>query len=498
MKNHLALFDAAYRSGVPLTALQCPDPQTLMLSIKEKYKNKPEIPILIWDVCRGITGLNESGAEAAAAMGGTPEETGNPQVALQLALDKMPQLSILFFMNGHLWIESKGEAERMVAIQSIWNLRDRFKSSGRMLAIICPDIKLPRELSNDFMIIDVELPDEEEMEKLVRDQFTAANVTPTQETIKKCVDAVLGLSAFVAENSVAMALRKDGIDIEALWNSKITAIEQVAGLKVQRKKTGFDQIAGLEQAKKYCRHKVNGKRKPRLVVLMDEFGDQMAGLNDSNGLNRDAQAQMLQCMQNYDWTGMICHGFAGCGKTALANAMGCEADGIFLTFDKGETKGGIVGDSERMFRSAMKILRAMGGDDVFFVGTTNSMSGISPQILRRFGVVMFFDLLTAEAQQPVWDQYLRLFKISGQSLPPCDKWTPAEIRRCCEIADEFGIPLTEAAEYISPVVQAMGDGVKAMQNDANGKYLSASTPGHYKSTNQPVTVADIRRTQKNN
>lgn len=507
--NYLETFKAARRASVPLIVIRCPDYAAVMREITNSYKvpagsDKPEAPVLQWDISQGVCGINIAG-EAAAAMVNRGEEgdtaaslTGDPIQALQRSLEHLPPKSILFFLNGHLLLEANDPLGRLAAVQCMWNLRDQFKSDGRTLAILCPDIKLPVELRNDVIVLDVDLPGEDELKALVADNFRAAGFTAGPNQLEKSVAAVSGLSHFIAENSIAMALRKDGsIDTEALWGAKIKAIEQTAGLKVSREQASFDKIGGLAQAKKYLRYIINGKRKPKLIVLIDEIGDQLAGQNDSNGLNADAQSQMLQEMENNHWRGALFHGFSGTGKTELGKAMGCESGGLFLWFDMGSTRGGLVGDSERMIRAAMKILKAMGGTEVFFIGTTNSTANLTPQIKRRFGTTFFFDLLTAEEQAPIWDIYKQKFNLGDQPLPPCKGWTGAEIKNVCEKADEFGISLIEAAPFISPIADSMGDGVKAMRASAAGKCLSATTPGFYK-PKQPITLEDVKRSQENN
>src|SRR5204862_6258091 len=94
---------------------------------------------------------------------------------------------------------------------------------------------------------------------------------------------------------------------------------------------------------------------------INEFGDQLAGRNDSNGLNADAEATCLQFMEDNGWEGMILHGVAGTGKTEIGKAMGNESGGLFIKFDMGSMKGSLVSESERKIRAAVNILYAMGG-----------------------------------------------------------------------------------------------------------------------------------------
>ena len=62
----------------------------------------------------------------------------------------------------------------------------------------------------------------------------------------KTVDILRGLSAFAAEQVVAMSLSKDGIDEETLWQRKKRMIEQTPGLQVW--KGGESTLQILPQA----------------------------------------------------------------------------------------------------------------------------------------------------------------------------------------------------------------------------------------------------------
>src|SRR5438105_1061100 len=49
--------------------------------------------------------------------------------------------------------------EQVDVLQAIWNLRDRFKSSGAMLVLLTtPGAILPSEIRNDVMVLDEPLP----------------------------------------------------------------------------------------------------------------------------------------------------------------------------------------------------------------------------------------------------------------------------------------------------------------------------------------------------
>ena len=496
--KYLESFKSALLASVPIVIIRCPDSASVMEAIAAAA---PKRGMVHWDINRGVTALNPDKAADMAAQkeineGEAPAVTSaNPQEALMRAVQFMPSDTVLFMENMHLPLECREEGNRLVAIQSVLNCRDPFKSSGRTLVLLVPDIKVPVELQNDVITLDVPLPDERELAVVIQDIMKAGEQPPLEEKpLQEAVGAISGLSRFVAENSVAMSLRESGLDISSLWDRKVAAINAVGGLTVHRGDARFDKLGGLENIKNYGRMIINGKRRPRLVVLWDEIEKAMSGLGDSNGINADMFGQILSAMQDYGWDGMLLPGFPGTGKTEFANAMGAEAGGLFVKFDVGGTKGGIVGDSEKMIRAAIRTLLAMGGENVLWVGTCNSMEQLRPELKRRFAYgTFFFDLPTEAEQLPIWDIYRKRFNIPADSvLPPCDGWTGAEIKKVCKLADEFGIPLTDAAKYISPVAKAMGENVDKLRQSAAGKYLSATSPGYYE-TKRSLDTKKVRQ-----
>lgn len=494
MSKHMEQLRAARRAAVPIIMIRAADYSAVIKEVDDFFTKDKEVPLLKWDICRGVLGINKSGTEAARKVndpedGGSPKPpaiaTGNPVDALRKAASKLPPDAILFMQNIHIIIESR-EPNRIGVIQAIWNCRDLFKSDKRVLVLLCPDMKLPPELSNDVVTIDVALPTVEELKEVVVKIFKAGNVElPPDEVMSKAVDAVSGLSSFSAEQVTAMSLTPTGVNTSDMWERKKAIIRQTGGLNVHDKNASFDALGGLQNIKSYLRQIIKGKRRPKLVVLIDEIEKQMGGLGDSSGVGMDAFGVILSSMQDNGWSGVLFPGFPGSGKTECGKAMGAESDGLFLTLDLGGMKDKFVGNSEKMVRAAMSMLLAMGGPNVFFIGTCNSMATLKPELKRRFSKgTFFFDLPSDEEQKAIWPIYFKKCSLTEQPLPECFGWTGMEIRACCELADELGISLTEAANYITPVIKSMGDdGVSALRSSAHNKYLSAAAAGFYSMTN---------------
>lgn len=494
MQLYIKQLQRCIAAGVPLIAINTPDYGDSVADIVSEFsKGLGDITafnILRWDTHRGVIGLTEESTEAASSINGGEEPgvaTSDPQEVFERAPKLLPDNTILIMDDVHLLIESRDDEVKIGTIQGIRNARDEFKRNKRFLILLTPGIKLPLELVNDFKIITAPFPDAEVLKPKVEYVYTSSGLTiPGEEEIKKSLAATLGLSRFAAENSLATSIRKGGMSYQDLWDDKKSYIRQIGGLSVPDQTSSFASLGGLEGIIRKGQKIINGKRKPVLVVLLDEIDKWIVSLGDSNGINADALGQLLSAFQDYDWDGIVLPGFAGTGKTEWAKAMGNEAGGLFIQMDLGGTKGGIVGDSERMIRAAIGMLKAMSqGMPVFFVATCNNMSILQtkPELLRRLSYgIHFFDLPTPGEQVPIWNIYIEKFNLPKQEIPMIEGFTGAEIKKACKLADEFGEPLSETVNGITPVFRTMGpDGVKNLRKQASdGWWLSATTGEPYK------------------
>ncbi len=454
--------------------------------------------LLHWDMPVGAVALNGSSAEgilASQLMNQKKEPaitTSKFEECLARAVDLMPRGTILIMDDVHLLLEHRDETLRALYIQSIRNCRDAFKSSQRALIFLVPKVKLPVELNKDMAVVVAPMPTEEDRKAMATEICKAAGVEPPSD-LKEVSNILRGLTEFGAENLLAMAIEEGGFNLNILRRGSIAAVNAVAGLSVIESKMTFDSIMGLSQVKKFGQMKADGKDRPMAVVLIDEITDQMSGRGDSNGINRDAQGQMLQYMQNCRWKGSLFHGIAGTGKTQISGAIANACNGMFINWDFGAMKGGIVSESERAIRAALGTLWDRFGERVMFIGTTNSVDELTPQMKRRFGVIYYFDVLDKAQQAPIWEYFKKKFGLadSEMNMPDYAGWTGAEIERCCEYAWEFEISLLEAAQFVTPVVVSMGDGVDKMREEAAGKYLDANAPGYFQ-TKRALDLKEVR------
>mgnify|MGYP002133191517 FL=1 len=340
-------------------------------------------------------------------------------------------------------------------------------------------------------MLDEPLPDTAELKRIVCGLIEGTELESDLDpnTVEAATDALRGLSAFPAEQSVAMNLRKIGLDIDGLWDRKRKLISSTPGLRVYTGPEKFEAIGGCDQIKSFMRGVINGKEAPNVIVFIDEGEKMFAGAsgdaNDSSGVSQDFLATTLSYMEDNECDGAIFVGPPGAAKSAIAKATGNEAGVPTIMLDLGGMKGGLVGKSEQQLRAAYKVITAVGGGKAFFVMTCNKIVELPPELRRRFtSGIFFFDLPSKEERDIIWDIYMTKYGFGEGVYNITDinfdaGWTGAEIRNCCRMAYRQSIPITQAAKYIVPVAKAAATQIQSLRRQASGAYLSANEEGVY-------------------
>ncbi len=513
MSELLKRLRKARASSVPLVSIETPDPAATMKLIAENVCNRqPPVPCVAWDIVRGVLPVNNAGESIARETGeGDADTTTGDPVLFLTAAAKFPARIMVFLINAHNYIED------VRVQQAVWNLRDQFKVDLRMLILLGPSMTFPPTLKDDVVSLDEPLPSQDQLAVVVREQEKAAGACSkcggtgidtglecqackgkgrkdrealSDGVLRRSVEAVTGLSAFGAEQAIAMSLTHDGIDIEALWEAKRKQIELTPGLSVWRGAECFDDIGGLARIKRHSHRILGGKRPPSAVVWIDEIEKMLAGaegrLADSSGVSQGILQAILSHMQDHNGRGFIFLGPPGTGKSLLAKALGKQAGVPTIAWDSNAMKGGLVGQSEANVRTALKVISAISNDNALWVATCNSMAGIPTALRRRFSYgTFFFDLPDTREKSTIWKYYTKTYDLSQQQIakrPTAQHWTGAEIRTCCELSWDLDMTLEEAGAEIIPVAQADPKAIDELRGEAAGRYASASYEGVYRKT----------------
>jgi hypothetical protein len=445
----------------------------------------------IWDCMRGVRAHNDAGRSME-----NEECAGNPAEMLMSVAPGIPEESILFCLGMDEWIDEPPVR------QGIWNCRDGYKSTRRMIVLLGSGFSLPASLANDVVVIDEELPDETALAEVVDmiDEAASEDLPdrPRMDgtTRSKVIDSLRGLPLGTAENVVAMNLLETGIDTDAVWDSKVSQVEQTGGVSIWKGGENFSQIGGLENLKWFGQKYLSGKMPPKGIVFLDEVEKMFAGSGtsggDSSGVSQGFLQKMLTYMEDNNVVGIILIGPPGTGKSMIAKAMGNEGSVPTIALDTNGLKGSLVGESEKAMDSALKVITSVTSGQQLWIATCNSISSLPPELRRRFSLGTFFvDLPDDEEREAIWQAYLAKYQVEDDR-PDDSGWTGAEIRNCVRNAWAMDISLKEAAEYIVPVSLSAKDQIDRLRKECDGRYLSASQKGVYRMNPDRKPVRQVR------
>jgi hypothetical protein len=479
----------ARRCAVPLIAVRTADPaSTIRLVSKAFAEDDPEskIPVIVWDIAQGLRGVGTEGINALKKVLGDREPAmfNNPAETLLTALS-FPQKTVFFFCNAHRFLVETTNG--IASSQSVWNLRDEYKRNERTLILLAPDISLPAELRQDVVVLDEPLPDTDELKVIATKMHEAAGIKLNKKdgTLEKLVEATRGLSAFSAEQVVAMSITENGVDLDALWERKRKTVEQTPGLSIYRGTETYADIQGVPVIKGFLTEIMNGKEPPTVLVFMDEIEKMFAGIEgDTSGTSQEQHGEFLRWMQDKKALGYLSVGHPGCSKSFFAKCTAGEFKIPMVELNMTALQGGVVGQTGEMTRNAFKVISAIGKPLV--MATSNSLSVLPPELRRRFQLgTFFFDLPDKGERLAVWDIYIKKLglgksaKDEAANLPDDSNWTPAEIETCCNIAWRLNCSLKRASNYVVPISRSAPEKIERLRKDADQKFLSASYEGTY-------------------
>ena len=480
---------AARRAGVPLVAVTTPDIAEAQREIVSALGDPPA-PCVAWDIVRGMYGLNEAGATALAEIQGA-EQLPNPVLALRQGAD-LPPGTTLCVANAQRYIQDAP------VMQAAWNLRDRYKASRRTLILLGREMALPVELQTDVVEFDEPLPSEERLEeiaqKLIASVADRVDWSLTPEGIRETAQRLKGTSAFAAEQLLAMAVRKSSLDTDCLDTQAKRLIEQTPGLTFERGSETFDDIGGLTAAKTFGRRLFAGPRRPSVVVRVEELEKAMAGTRgDLSGTSSDALQVILSEMEDNQWSGMLAYGAPGAGKSLYSKTLANTHAAKAIRFDLNATKGSLVGQSEQRIRQALKVIKTLGGERVFFVASVNKLDGLPPELQRRFRCgVWYFDAPGEADRLAIWRLNQQRYKLESDDYPDSRDLTGADIRNICEMAFALGCDYQEALNYVVPLKTQSPGAITAARRDADGRYLDAHNGGVFRCSQDATSGREVQ------
>lgn len=453
--------------------------------------------IASWDIDRGFQGHGN----ANDANTTTASVAGDPISAIKAinALGNPDSSALLVLPNFHRFMQSTE------VVQALAHQVSTGKTNRTFVVVLSPVVQIPVELEKTFVVIEHDLPDKGQLEKIAGSIATEGGELPAGDDLTRLLDAASGLTRYEAEGAFSLSLVRHGKLVpDAVWELKTQALKKSGLLSLHRGGESFDDLGGLATLKSFC-----------------------------------TRALQVRSNTQVKARGILLLGVPGTGKSAFAKALGNETGRPSLTLDVGSLMGSLVGQSEANIRHALRIVDAMAPcvlfcdeiekalsgvsssgstdsgvsarlfgalltwlsdhqSDVFFIGTCNAIDKLPPEFSRaeRFDGIFFLDLPSSQEKARIWEMYLKAFGITAQQKPKDNDWTGAEIRSCCRLAALLDISLTEAAKHVVPVAVTASESVEKLRTWASGRCLSASNAGIYVRNGEHVTTSTGRKVSR--
>ncbi len=341
----------------------------------------------------------------------------NDPLEVLVHIQKHDAPSLFLLKDFHPFLEDPHVVRRLRDLAH--DLRGSFKT----ILIASPRLNLPIELEKEITLVDIPLPDPQELTELLQSiidvisKRNKSSVDLKPDEARALVRAAQGLTLTEAENAFSKSVVNDSVlnvrDVNVVLKEKEQIIRKSGILEFFPANAKISEVGGLQNLKQWL-----GLRSKAFSTKASEFG--------------------LPTPK-----GVLLLGAPGCGKSLTAKAVANSWRLPLLRLDFGKIFSGLVGSSEENMRRALKVAEGVspcvlwideiekglaggvsGSSDggtgarvfgtfltwmqekessVFVVATANKIEALPPELLRRgrFDEIFFMDLPHAQSRMDI-------------------------------------------------------------------------------------------------
>jgi AAA+ superfamily predicted ATPase len=414
------------------------------------------------------------------------------------SIEKLDEKSLLILKDYHLHLDQP------LIFRKLKDALFLAKTQNKCIIILAPVLFLPTELEKLFAVVDLPLPDREQLKEILHAICkNNEKKMPKGDALLAALDAARGLTSTEAEDAFSLAIVESGtLDPIIVAREKAETIRKNGILELVEPTETIADIGGLDVAKAWLEKRRNA------------FGE-------------EAKKYGLPVPK-----GLLVFGIQGTGKSLLARICKFIFNNIPLVrLDAGAIFAKHVGESERNIRTVIKLCEAISPcilwiDEiekgfgrteadtdagtsarvfgtllqwmndktapVFVVATANEVRKLDPALVRkgRFDEIFFVDLPDAEERRQIWEiQIAKYNRLSSEFdikklVEITAGSTGAEIEALfCEalyVGFENGrepnlLDIVEQTEDFVPLSKMMEQDVTALRTWAKGRARRAST-----------------------
>lgn len=449
------------------------------------YCRTMEVMKTVRDLCIDLEGVRPESQIASWELSANQD----PDVVIETLSGRQP--AIMIAANYHWFLRDDYNEPNKTNCSFLQANAEKFTSRGNRQILIIVGSEpfsraIPDMLGTEFLSIDFELPNEEEIRGLLDGIIDTAKdnpkfVKPKKKDMKLLVGSAKGMTTAEVKNAYAMSLVETGGSLNAEIISELRAktVEDTAGLKLVKNDLNFGSLKGYEVLKDFTKETIHHELAKGILLL----------------------------------------GPAGVGKTHFCRCLGNTSGLQLFEMELAELFGGLVGESEKLMKTALDVIKAnapcivlldelekglagvgsaQSGDGgttkrsmaqllkflsdrpegVYVVATCNDIRALPPEWLRvgRWNTAPWMiDLPNEEERLEIFSYYCEFFGLDSDTImPESDGWSGAELRSCCELAVMMERTPGEASKLVVPISQTMKDEIDALRKWAKGRTLPAS------------------------
>ena len=289
--------------------------QRLLARLAEKAFHRP-VPFYLWSSIQGITHNGQSVSQA-------------PREALEALAWAQGQAGPGLFLFKDL---HRDLHERRIS-RMLKDLYGTFAAAHKTLFLTAPTLSLPEDLADLFTVVDLPLPDAEEMGAILDAVWpTLRKGAPAPELRQAMARAALGLTDTQAERAFRQALATPAPDasiVEAVHRERQQFIRKTGVLEFVDNPIRMEDVGGVEVLKTWMQKRRN--------IFSPEARD--FGLSYPKGV--------------------LLMGISGCGKSLFVKAIAGFWRLPLIRLDMARIYDGLLGSPEVSLRKAYRVAEAL-------------------------------------------------------------------------------------------------------------------------------------------
>lgn len=364
--------------------------------IAEVCKNNSK-KIYVWNIANGWGNSNSEGS---------PEEAIKEVVSME-------KDSVFILNNFHYYLNQQTYNKFDIVISLIECIKGSLYKDSKTIIFLSGEFQIPEVLRNDVTTINFPLPDEEHIKESINNVCKGITregepFNPNMDLLPEIINACRGMCSHQISDRTALAIRKNKDfnkeAVKTLYREKSNVIK-LSGLLnyIEPKSGGLENIGGYEPLKRHIL-----LDKPCFSKEAIEFG-----ISPPKGL--------------------LLAGIPGCGKTVFCEAIASEFGLALLELSVENLMGGIVGESEKNTREAIKLIeaispvvvkideveKAFGGKGDLDGGTSKRLLGMFLKWLndRKSQVYVVMTANDVSSLPPEFTRKGRIDEVYGMGLP---------------------------------------------------------------------------------